>query len=116
VDDECSVCRALERLLRSAGFDVATFSDGAAFLEYAEASPPACVILDLHMPHTSGFEVMTRLRERSSGIAVVTITGHDTAETDRRVMKAGAVAYLRKPVDEQTLIDAVIVAIEKGKS
>jgi FixJ family two-component response regulator len=114
VDDESSVCRAIERLLQSAGFDVVTFSRGSDFLESLKVRQPDCLLLDLHMAPMSGFELQSRLRQSAWRIPVVIITGHDTQESYERVMDAGAVAYLRKPVDDQVLIDTVVAAIAKA--
>lgn len=116
VDDESTVCRALSRLLQSAGFNVVTFTDGAAFLESLESQRPDCVVLDLHMPKTSGFDILGRLAKEARPVPVVTITGNDTPESYQRVMAAGAKAYLRKPAHDETLIDSVVAAIEKGRS
>lgn len=116
VDDESSVCQALARLLRSAGFNVVTFTQGTAFLNSLESQRPDCVVLDLHMPQISGFDVLARLGKEARRIPVVTITGHDTPDSYQRAMAAGAMAYLRKPADDQTVIDSVVAAIEKGKS
>jgi FixJ family two-component response regulator len=111
VDDEESVCRALERLLRSAGFSVATFGSGADFVKSLATRRPACLILDLHMPRMSGFEVQEHLVRAGEPVPVVVITGHDTAQARDRVVGAGASAFLRKPVDDQALLDAVSKAI-----
>ncbi len=111
VDDEESVRKALQRLIRSAGFAVETFPSGAEFLKSIEDHAPACVVLDLHMPDVNGFEVQAALRHNGSNVPVVVITGHDTPEARARVMKNGARAYLRKPVDDQMLLDAINEAI-----
>ena len=115
VDDESSVCRAFERLLQSAGFDVVTFPSGIDFLESLKTRQPDCLVLDLHMSPISGFEVQSRLRQSGLQIPVVIITGHDTEESQQRVLDAGAAAYLRKPVDDQVLLDTVTAAIEKAE-
>jgi FixJ family two-component response regulator len=115
VDDEESVCRALQRLLRSAGFVVATFGSGVDFLKYLESNRPDCLVLDLHMPRMSGFDVQARILERGDRLPVVVITGHDTPETRTRAMDGGAAAYLRKPADDQALLEAVSAAITDGK-
>lgn len=115
VDDECSVCRAFERLLQSAGFDVVTFVHGIDFLESLKVRQPDCLVLDVHMSPMSGFEVQSRLRQSALWIPVVIITGHDSEESQQRVLDAGAVAYLRKPVDDQVLLDTVTAAIEKAE-
>jgi FixJ family two-component response regulator len=111
VDDEESVRIALRRLLRSAGFDVEAFPSGAEFLDSLKSHRPACVVLDLHMPHGSGFAVHARLAAAGNRLPVVVITGHDSDETRERARAAGIVAYLRKPVDDQALLDAISAAI-----
>ncbi|MCE9604917.1 MAG: response regulator [Planctomycetia bacterium] len=111
VDDEKSVRIAVERLLRSANFDVETFPSGIELLEALKTHRPACVVLDLHMPHMDGFTVQTRLTEASIRLPMVVITGHDATETRERALAGGASAYLRKPMDDQTLLEAIANAI-----
>jgi len=114
VDDEPAVCKALERLLRSAKFEVATFCSGTAFLASLSVRRPDCVVLDLHMPGMNGFEVQSRLGADPVGeIGVVIITAHDSSESQERAIAGGAVAYLRKPVDAQPLLEAVRTAIPR---
>ena len=111
VDDEEPVRKALTRLLRSAGLDVETFPSGVEFLESLSTRRPDCVVLDLHMPQVDGFAVQARLAEAGNRLPVVIITGHDSDETRDRAMAARPTAYLRKPVDDQTLLDAIELAI-----
>lgn len=111
VDDEESVRKALQRLIRSAGFDVETFPTGAEFLKSVQDHEPACVVLDLHMPEVNGFEVQVELNRSRSHVPIVVITGHDTAEARTRVMNQGASAYLRKPVDDLMLLRAINEAL-----
>lgn len=112
VDDEDSVRKALARLLRSAGMDVATFATGGDFLAAVGTNPVDCVVLDLHMPRMSGFEVQLQLDRLGNRAGVVIITGHDTPESRARALTGGAVAYLLKPIDEQVLLDAIAAAID----
>lgn len=112
VDDEESVRVALGRMLRWAGLDAVTFSSGAEFL--ASATQPDCVVLDLHMPRMSGFEVQARLSANPVPAPVVVITGHDTPENRQRALQTGAKAYLLKPVDAQALLDAIEAAAARG--
>jgi FixJ family two-component response regulator len=114
VDDEESVREALDRLLRSAGFEARTFGSGAVFLAGLAEQIPDCVILDLHMPGISGFDVLERLRERSVRLPVIVITGNDSQEVYERARSAGAVVYLTKPVDSSVLLDAVSSAVAGG--
>jgi FixJ family two-component response regulator len=107
VDDEEPVRKALRRLMRSSGFDAESFASGAAFLASVEGSVPDCLVLDLHMPGLSGFEVQRRFARTHPLVPVVVITGHDLPETKSRVLAAGAAAYLRKPVDAEMLLGAI---------
>lgn len=111
VDDERSICVALERLIRSAQMDVKIYPSAQDFLDECETVRPDCVVLDLHMPRVNGFEVQCRLAARANPPPVIVITGHDTPEARARALKNGASAYLLKPVDDQMLLDAITAAI-----
>jgi FixJ family two-component response regulator len=111
VDDEESIRKALTRLLQSAGLDVQSFHSGITFLASIGTQRPDCVVLDLHMPTMNGFEVQARLAETIEPVPVVIITGHDSAETHNRALAGRPIAYLRKPVDDQTLLDAIKLAL-----
>jgi FixJ family two-component response regulator len=111
VDDEESVRRALKRLMVSAGFRAQSFASGAEFIESLRVSQPACVVLDLHMPVMSGFDIQQRLHDDKNHIPVIVITGQDDDESQQRALSAGAVAYLRKPVDDQALLHAISTSI-----
>jgi len=115
VDDEPAVCKALERLLRSAKFEVATFGSGVEFLSSLGTRRPDCVVLDLHMPGMSGFEVQARLVADPAGeIGVVIITAHDSTECRDRAMAGGASIYLKKPCDAQPFLEAVRAAVARN--
>lgn len=114
VDDDESVRVALQRLLRSARLDVQTFPSGGEFLESARTHCPDCLVLDLYMPCVDGFAVQARLAEAGRQVATVVITNYDTPETRARVLAAGALDCLRKPVDAQTLLDAIARAIAQS--
>ena len=111
VDDEASVRVALQRLIRAAGLDVKTFASGTEVLEFMQTRQPDCIVLDLHMPDTNGFEVQAKLTVARNRVPVIVITGHDTPETGARALGGGAVAYLLKPVDARVLLDAISEAI-----
>lgn len=114
VDDEESVRQALRRLMRSAGLRVEVFGSGAEFLDSLKIERPDCVVLDMHMPGMSGLDVQLKLRDANDPLPVVVITGYDTREVHRQSVEAGALAYLRKPIHDQTLLDAVVEAAAKG--
>ena len=111
VDDEEPVRRALKRLMVSAGISVESFASGSEFLESLAERRPDCVVLDLHMPGVSGFDVQARLAQSRDPPPVVVITGQDTPESRRRVMDGGAAACLRKPMNDHVLLDAIASAI-----
>ncbi len=106
VDDDPGVLRALYRLLRSANFEVAAYSSGIEFL-MADSGDIDCVVLDLHMPQMSGFDVQARLHQRADSVAVVVLTGDDTPEARSRSLALGARGYLSKPIDEGMLLAAI---------
>ena len=105
VDDEQPVRRALQRLLRASGFDVRLFATGADFMAHLDGVD--CVILDLHLPGMSGFEVQEALVARGADVPVVVLTGNDTPANRARSLANGARAYLSKPVDDKVLLDAL---------
>ena len=111
VDDEEPIRKALRRLLRSVGMEVDTFPSGVEFLESLSTRLPDCIVLDLHMPVVNGFQVQTQLAESGVNVPVVVITGHDSDETRQLALARFPVAYLRKPVNDQVLLDAIAVAL-----
>lgn len=110
VDDEEPIRKALTRLLRSAGLEVESFPSGVEFFESLQDHRPDCVLLDLHMPGMDGFEVLGRLERERVQLPIIVTTGHDSAEARERAMAARPAAYLRKPVDDQTLLEAIRLA------
>lgn len=111
MDDEEPIRKALSRLIRSAGMEVKTFPSGAELLEFLLTRRPDCIVLDLHMPVVNGFEVQIRMAESGMRVPVIIITGHDSDETRDRALCGMPVAYLRKPVDDQVLLDAIELAL-----
>jgi len=114
VDDEEPIRRALDRLLRSARMEVATFAGGAALLESLAVLRPDCVLLDLRMPGLDGFETQARLAERSPGLPVVVLTAQDGDDVCGRAMAAGAAAFLTKPVDGHVLLETILAAVARA--
>jgi FixJ family two-component response regulator len=112
VDDEEPVRKALKRLLRAAGLEAEGYASGKEFL--AAERRPDCVVLDLHMPVMSGQALLRQIRRMSARMPVVVITAHDTAETRDECIAAGAAAYLRKPLDDRLLLNAISVALAKS--
>ena len=111
VDDDADVRVALARLVSSAGFVVETFASGAEFLRSVQDHEPDCVVLDLHMPEMSGFDVQGALASGHPALPVVVMTGHDTSESRARAAQLGAKVYLRKPINDAALLVAIGDAI-----
>jgi FixJ family two-component response regulator len=116
IDDDASVRRALQRLLQSAGFTVETFATASEFLDVDYWAQTACLVLDIHLPGMSGFELAEYLAVSGVPIPIVFITALDDVSTREQVNRAGAAGYLRKPFDQNTLIEAISRAIGQDAS
>jgi FixJ family two-component response regulator len=114
VDDEPSVLKALDRLLRSAGYRVAAFACPEAFLSGYDPEQAGCLLLDLTMPGMSGMDVQQRLIEVGAHLPIVFLTGHGDIPTSVRAIKDGAVDFLTKPVAEAALFAAICEALAKN--
>ena len=106
VDDEANVADALSTLLRANGKRVRIFTSGRDFLDSPRQDSCACLILDLKMPGLGGLEVQKSISTKTS-IPVIFLTGRGDIPSTVRAMKEGAVDFLTKPVDEETLLAAV---------
>ncbi len=113
VDDDAAVRGALALLLRTVGMTVEEHADPAALLARLPAAAPGCLVLDLRMPVMSGLQLQERLLAQGCNWPVILLTGHGGLEACRRAFKAGAVDFLTKPVDEETLIEAVQAAFAR---
>ena len=115
VDDDTSVRTALKRLIRSLGFTVETFDSAQAFLAREVYDGPACLILDIRMPGTSGIELQEKLVEAANQIPIIFITGHGNIQMSVKAMKAGALDFIEKPFEDQKLIDAIHTGIARSQ-
>ena len=111
VDDDPSMNLAIKRVLTAAGFEAQTFASGEELLRTGVTPNAGCLVIDLRLPGGSGFELIERLAERKSSVPVVLVTAHDEPENREQAAKAGAIAYLPKPFDGRSLIDAVNRAV-----
>ena len=107
VDDDESVRKALGRLLSSLDFQAETFDSGQEFLDSLADRWPDFVVLDLHMPGLSWPRRFATTVSHSHPVPAIIITAHDEPETQAQCLAAGALAYLRKPLDEQVLLAAI---------
>ncbi len=113
VDDDESVRASLKLLIESVGYHVVTFKSAEDFLDSSFRGSPCCLILDIRLPGMSGFKLQEYLLNSQVQIPVIFITGHDRNRMEDEAMRLGAVAYLRKPFDEQCLLDSIQLAFEK---
>ena len=115
VDDDDAVGIAMARVLRASGFDAQHFTSASAFLRCRTDDRPACVLLDVRMPEVNGLELQQALTD-AQALAVVFLTGHADVKTSVAAMKAGAVDFLTKPVEEELLLSAVSRAVERSEA
>jgi FixJ family two-component response regulator len=107
VDDDAPVRRAVDRLLRTAGYCVRTFGSAREVLAAMQDDLPSCLIIDVRMPECNGLDLFDALRRTTTTAPVIFITGHGDIPMAVRAMKAGAFDFLTKPFDDQALLDAV---------
>jgi FixJ family two-component response regulator len=113
VDDDPLVRDSITDLLDSAGFAVRTFGSAAEFIQTKRPDAPACLILDVELPDSSGLELQTELAKSGIEMSIVFLTGHGDIPMTVRAMKAGAVEFLTKPFRKQDLLDAVQEALRR---
>lgn len=116
VDDDPSVCKALSRLIRSAGFNVKTYGSAQELLDDHHARRPDLLILDVRMPGMNGLDLQGHLVAADGAIPIVFITAHEDGKAKRRAMGAGAVAFFQKPFDEKELLGAIYKALDLNKT
>ena len=111
VDDDASVCRALERLLRASGFAPLTYSSAEAFLQDRPGVIVDCMILDIHLGGMSGFELQKQLAALGSTLPIIFITADEDPDTPEMARQAGCVAYFRKPFPGRKLMETIRRAV-----
>ena len=116
VDDYAPVRNAISRLLRAAGFVVAAFASAEDFLAQYDPSVWGCLVLDLAMPAVSGLELQNILAEKGSFLPIIFLTAYGDIPKSVQAMKRGASDFLTKPVNDEDLVAAVRLAIEKGRA
>lgn len=107
VDDDAAVRDGFVRLLRAAGLEPRAYDSAEAFLDEVRNAPHACVLLDITMPRLTGPQVQARLNERHITLPVITMSARDDDETRAWARILGARLFMRKPIDDQALLDAI---------
>jgi len=113
VDDDEDVRMALKELLESVGLEAVCFSSAQELAATRLSDRPGCIILDVRLPGISGLDFHCQLASAGTVKPVVFLTGHGDIPMSVQAMKAGAIDFLTKPVRDQTLLDAVMLGIER---
>ena len=116
IDDDPSMRRSLDTLLRSIALDVHLFSSAQEFMHAKRPEAPGCLVLDVRLPGMSGLTFQQELAKAGVALPIIFISGHGDVPMTVRAMKAGAVEFLTKPFDDQVLLDAVHAAIERDRA
>jgi FixJ family two-component response regulator len=115
VDDDVSVRESLELLIRNENWTPETFESAQEFLNRQRALVPSCLLLDLSMPGLNGLELQKHLAVERTDMPIIFITGYGDVPKTVQAMKAGAVEFLTKPLDNATLLSAIEKALEKSR-
>jgi FixJ family two-component response regulator len=113
VDDDPDVRRALKRLLKMANFRVETFATAEEFLSSGHFRSPGVLVLDIRLPGINGADLQKALADTGSTLPIVFMTAYEDDGVRQELMERGAVAFLQKPVDEQTLLEAIQKASQR---
>ena len=116
IDDDPSMRRSLDTLLRSVALDVHLFSSAQEFMRAKRPEAPGCLVLDVRLPGMSGLAFQQELAKSRIALPIIFISGHGDVPMTVRAMKAGAAEFLTKPFDDQVLLDAVYAAIERDRT
>lgn len=116
VDDDAAVRQSLSLLLKSVGLRTQSFESAAAFLAAWNEDQPGCLVLDIRMPGMSGLELQTRLLNQALAPPIIFITGHGDVSMAVRAMREGAVEFLKKPFDDQALLDSIYAALRRDEA
>ena len=116
IDDDPSMRRSLDTLLRSVGLDVHVFTSAQEFMGAVRPDAPGCLVLDVRLPGMSGLAFQEELVKAGIALPVIFLTGYGDVPMTVRAMKAGAAEFLTKPFDEQVMLDAIHGAIERDRA
>jgi len=116
VDPDISVRASLEALIRATGWQAETFASAGEFLSRSRKSAPSCLILDAFLPDMSGLELQERIAAERNGMPIIFLSGRCDIQTTVKAMKAGAMEFLTKPFDRETLLNAIRQAIKRSEA
>lgn len=113
VDDDEALREALGSLMKAAGFVAKTFASAEEFLACDDCDDTACLILDVRLPGMSGIDLQRRLAESNRRLPIIFVTAHGDASLRDSLMRAGAAAFLYKPVRSDALLKEIQTALER---
>jgi FixJ family two-component response regulator len=113
VEDDCSVRRAIGRLIKSAGLPVETFGSAEEFLQASLGQESSCLVLDLQLPGMDGLALQNRLSADHRSVPVIVVSAHCDTQTRSQALQAGACAFFGKPFDDEALINTIQSALNK---
>jgi len=116
VDDDVSVRESLEALIRCEGWEPETFASAQEFLGRPRVRVPSCLVLDVSLPDLNGLDLQNRIAADRTDMPIIFITGHGDVPMTVRAMKAGAVEFLTKPFEDETLLSAIRNAIGRSQT
>ena len=114
VDDDVSVRESLELLIRFEGCQPEPFASAEEFLARPRVSTPNCLVLDVSLPDLNGLELQKLVRADRVDMPIIFITGHGDIPMSVQAMKAGAIEFLTKPIDDESLLTAIRNAIQRS--
>ena len=115
VDDDISVRESLEALIADSGWRPEAFASAQEFLVRPQPTSPSCLLLDVNLPDLNGLELQKRIAEQRTVVPIIFITGYGDIPTTVQAIKAGAVEFLTKPLNRETLIGAIKGALERSR-
>src|SRR5664279_4322052 len=113
IDDDDGVRQAVAFLLTTSGFAVRVYESAAAFLEALPTVQPGCIVTDVRMPEMDGLELQRQLKQRGVALPVIVVTGHGDVPLAVEAMKAGAIDFIEKPFNDEKLLSAIRIAIDR---
>jgi FixJ family two-component response regulator len=116
VDDDISVRESLELLIRDQGWEPILFDSAREFMARKSVPVPSCVVLDVNLPDLSGLDLQQQISGANSISPIIFITGYADIPMSVRAMKAGAIEFLTKPFDQNTIVDAIRSALHRSQS
>jgi FixJ family two-component response regulator len=115
VDDDVSVRESLEALIQTVGWEVRAFASAEEFLHRPPSDGPCCLVLDVSLPDLNGLDLQDRMTSQQADMPIIFISGYGDVPMSVRAMKAGAVEFLTKPLNEDALLGAIAGAIERSR-